>query len=125
MALKWVLDEPESEVAAALQADELLAPDFWLVEAANALWRCSRTGEITTEEASERLAELVNAPVAAIPVEPHLSAALRLAIEIALPVYDCVYLALAIAYDTHVVTADRRFVAAASSLTGLVRPLSG
>jgi predicted nucleic acid-binding protein len=125
VALKWVLDEPESEAAAALQADELLAPDLWLAEAANALWRYSRTGQITIEEANERLTELKNAPVASVPIGPHLSAALGLAVEIGHPVYDCLYLALAIACDTHVVTADRRFVAAATGLTGRVRPLSG
>lgn len=124
VALKWVLNEPQSEAATALQADELVAPDLWLIEAANALWRCSRTGQITSEEANERLVALTNAPVATIPVEPHLNAALRFAIELGHPVYDCLYLALAIAYDTYVVTADRRFVAAASSLSGRVRPLS-
>ncbi|HEU0155826.1 MAG TPA: type II toxin-antitoxin system VapC family toxin, partial [Stellaceae bacterium] len=125
IALKWVLDEPDSVAAAALQSEELIAPILWLTEAANALWRYFRSGQITAEEADVRLSALTNAPVASFPVEPHLRSALRLATEIGHPVYDCLYLALAIAHDTHVVTADRRFLTAAQSpgLRGRVRPL--
>ena len=46
-------------------------------------------------------------------MEPHLERALSLAVEIGHPIYDCVYLALALHHETHVVTADRRFAAAA------------
>lgn len=116
VALKWVLDEPGREAADALIDDDLAAPELWLVEAANALWRRIALGEITAGEALERLAELANAPVASLAMEPHLAAALRLASEIGHPVHDCVYLALALHYDTQVVTADRRFHAAAASV---------
>jgi predicted nucleic acid-binding protein len=116
VALKWVLDEPGREAADALVEDDLIAPELWLVEAANALWRRTTLGEITADEAFERLAELANAPVASLAMEPHLATALRLAAEIGHPVCDCLYLALALRYDTHVVTADRRFRAAAASL---------
>ena len=116
VALKWVLDEPGREAADALLEDELIAPILWLIEAANALWRRAEMGEISASEASERLSELANAPVASLAVEPHLTAALGIAIEMKHPVYDCLYLALALHHDTHVVTADRRFHAAAQSL---------
>jgi predicted nucleic acid-binding protein len=47
--------------------------------------------------------------------------------EIGHPVYDCLYLALALQRGTHVVTADRRFAAVATrpELAGRVRLLSG
>ena len=111
VALKWVLDEPGSDAAVTLHDQELIAPALWLAEAANALWRKARTGEITDEEANARLSELRKAPVASLSMEPHLERALMLAIEIGHPIYDCIYLALALHHRTHVVTADRRFAA--------------
>jgi predicted nucleic acid-binding protein len=125
VALKWVLDEAESEAALALRGEDLIAPALWLAEAANALWRRSRLGEITAHEASARLSELLNAPVASLAMEPYLDRALKLATQTGHPVYDCVYLAVALHHDTHVVTADRRFVSAAGreGFAGRVRHL--
>ena len=125
IALKWVVPEPDSDAANAVRIDELIAPSLWLVEAANALWRLIRLGEITTEAAFSRLIALANAPVSSVPVEPHVEAALKLATEIDHPVYDCLYLALALHYATEVVTADRRFAAAVarSAHAGRVRLL--
>ena len=126
VALKWVIDEPESEAAVALRDQELIAPALWLAEAANALWRHARIGEIGNDEAAAHFAELLKAPVASLPIEPYLERALELAIEIRHPVYDCIYLALALHHGTHVVTADRRFASAASipACAGSVRLLT-
>ena len=120
VAVKWVLREVGSEAADGLLDHEgLTAPALWLAEAANALWRRVRIAEITAEEANERLLELHNAPVTSVAIEPNLARALTLATEIAHPIYDCLYLALALHLDTHVVTADRRFAAAAAARPGL------
>jgi predicted nucleic acid-binding protein len=118
VAVKWVLSESDSEAAVGLLSEHMIAPVLWLTEAANVLWRRARAGEITPEQADARLSELQNAPVASVPIEPHLGRALALAMEIGLPVYDCLYLALALRHDTHIVSADRRFTAAAGA-TGL------
>ena len=114
VALKWVLHEEGSEIADRLLDEELMAPSLWLVEAGNALWRRATRGELTAQEAQERLSELFNAPVATVPLEADVVAATRLAGELGHPVYDCLYLALALREDTYVVTADRRFAAALS-----------
>ena len=112
VAVKWVLREIGSDAAdALLDHDGLIAPSIWPAEAMNALWRRARMAEITAKEASERLSELQNAPVPSVASQPHLHQALKLATEIGHPVYDCVYLALAVHHETHVVTADRRFAA--------------
>jgi predicted nucleic acid-binding protein len=125
VAVKWVLDETGSEAADALLDHDLIAPVLWLAEAANALWRRARIGDITAGQANARLAELLDAPVASLPIEPYLERALRLAMEIGHPLYDCLYLAVALHHDTHVVTADRRFASAASrpGIGGRVRLL--
>ena len=113
VALKWVLSEPGTEAAVALRTEELIAPALWLVEATNALWRGVELGELTFAEAAEFLDQLIKAPVASLPMEPQLQAALALAVELHHPIYDCIYLALAVQQDSHVVTADHRFAAAA------------
>jgi predicted nucleic acid-binding protein len=124
VAVKWVLSEAGSESADSLLDDELIAPVFWLVEAANALWRRARLGQIEIEEAQARLAELEVAPVASLGIGPYLSPALSIALELGQPIYDCLYLAVALAHGTHVVTADRRFAAATlSAHPGRVRLL--
>ena len=128
VALKWVLDEPGKEDADALLDEELIAPALWLLEAANALWRRARRGEISGAEAKERLAELYNAPVTTSAIEDDLPAAADLAHALGQPVYDCLYLAVAIRENTHVVTADSRFHAAVErspALKGAVRLLGG
>ncbi|KQY35797.1 hypothetical protein ASD21_00955 [Caulobacter sp. Root1455] len=109
VALKWVLAEPGQAAADALLDDDLIAPSLWLLEAANALWRRNLRGELSVGEAEERLSELFNAPVTSIPIEEDLAAAAALAQRLGHPVYDCLYLALAIREQTYVVTADRRF----------------
>jgi predicted nucleic acid-binding protein len=119
VALKWVFDEPGSGAALALRAERLIAPALWLAEAANALWRHVRLGEATAAEASAWIQELAGAPVTTVAIEPHVSHALQLAIEISHPVYDCFYLALALHHDTHVVTDDRRFADAVSARPSL------
>src|SRR5580693_3892072 len=96
------------------------------MEAAKALWRRAQRGEINGEEAKERLSELYNAPVTTTTIEDDLLAAADLANVLRHPVYDCLYLAMAIRENTYVVTADRRFQAAVDrspTLKGAVRLL--
>ncbi len=125
VALKWVIAETGSETAAALRDDELIAPSLWLAEAANILWRRVRLREIATDHAIRLMSELAGAPVASLPIDRYVEAALKIAMETGHPVYDCLYAAVALAHDTHVVTADRRFAAAAAlpPLAGRVRLL--
>jgi predicted nucleic acid-binding protein len=126
VALKWVLDEPGKDAADALLDEDLIAPSLWLLESANALWRRARRGEITAAQADDRLATLFDAPVTNTAIEDDLPSATALASSLNHPVYDCLYLALALREDSHVVTADVRFhaaVAQSSALAGRVRLL--
>lgn len=128
VALKWVLDEPGGAEAEALLDEALIAPGLWLIEAANALWKRAGRGEISPDEAAERLQALLNAPVATPRAEDDLASALSLSSQLAHPVYDCLYLALAIREDTQVVTADTRFFAVAERHAvsrGRVRLITG
>lgn len=116
VALKWVLDEPGSAAASGLlDGRGLFAPPLLAIEVANALWVATRRGQLTGAEAEDALDLILRAPFQPLP--PGLRLPLR-ALELARlldhPVYDCVYLALAIRLERPVVTADRRFAAAAS-----------
>ena len=130
VAVKWVVPEPGSiDTAALLERGERLgAPALWLSEAANALWAKAARGQLAPDEARGQAADLADAPVASLPLPPLLPTAMRLALDLNHPIYDCFYLAAALHRDTFVVTADRRLIAKAIAYPGCadrVRPLGG
>lgn len=117
VAIKWVVGEPGSDLATRLlNGRPLHAPPLMRIEAGNALWAMARRGVLTPGEADDALAALGDVPLAPNPpgFDP-MSQALRLARLLDHPVYDCVYLSLAVELGVPVVTADRRFVAAAGA----------
>ncbi|HEY2034686.1 MAG TPA: type II toxin-antitoxin system VapC family toxin [Rhizomicrobium sp.] len=125
--LKWIFPEQGSQAAAALRSSDLIAPSIWIAEAGNALWRRAARGEIDLTQARRLLRELRTAPLTVFEMEDDLDAALSLSVELNHPIYDCLYLALAVRQDTHCITADRRFAALASKraeLRGRVQPLT-
>src|SRR5205809_1852916 len=101
VGLKWVIAETDSDKALRLLTDysaavhQLLAPDLFPVEVANALASAEKSARIQPGEAMVLFTDITNnAPVLheAMPL-------LRRALEISLPtresVYDCLYVALA------------------------------
>ncbi|HEX6141293.1 MAG TPA: type II toxin-antitoxin system VapC family toxin [Geminicoccaceae bacterium] len=121
IAVKWVTEEDGSEAAAGLLSAELIAPDLWLAEAANAIWAKLRRRLIEVDHARDAIHNLLDAPVRAISVKTLLPAAFGMACELAHPVYDCLYLAAAELNDTRVITADQRFFEHCSSHSYLGR----
>jgi len=111
VAVKWVVPEVGSEAATDLLGRELRAPTLWLAEAANALRKKSRRGEISESEARLRAQDLADAPIEPIALPILLPSAMRLADELNHSIYDCFYLAAALLGGTTLVTADRRFAA--------------
>lgn len=110
VALKWVLDEPGSDHAREAMDRTLVAPDVWRVEAANGLRRAVRTGELPPQEAPRLLKVLERAPVRDVPTPPLVPAGLELALSLRHPIYDCLFLALAIEHDCELLTADDAFL---------------
>jgi len=123
VAVKWVLDEPGSQQARGLAGARLEAPDLLLVECANILWKKAQLGDLRPAEALARLDLLGRAPVAWASSPDLLGDALRLALDLRHPVYDCLYLALALQLGIPLVTADRRFARAVSRRPALARRL--
>ena len=97
VAIKWLLEEDGSEAARRLLAEELLiAPDFLVLECASILWAASRRGRLTVERAGTALTAMQALPVQLLPMGHYGSAAQALAFELSHPVYDCLYLAIAL-----------------------------
>ena len=114
VAVKWLVAEDDADIADRLAASgqELHAPRLMASEAANALWRKARTGQMERADAGAALAWMAEMPLRWHDDETVGADALRLALALDHAVYDCVYLALAHRIGATVVTADRRFVTA-------------
>lgn len=111
VAIKWVVEEPETADAIALRRYRLLAPDLLIPECANILRKKVRRQEIGLEEALLGAHLLEHAEVELIPMRRLLVPATRLAAQLDHPAYDCVYLSLAQSSGCCLVTADTRFCA--------------
>jgi predicted nucleic acid-binding protein len=110
VAVKWVLrEEHEAAARRVLSSGRLWAPHLLWVEVGNTLWKRYRRREASVEEVRWMLADVRSLPVTTFAHRPLLPAALDLAISLEQTVYDCLYLALAEARNSIVVTADRRF----------------
>lgn len=116
VAIKWLVEEDGSEAALALKERDLVAPALLRIEAANVLRTLVARNAATSDDAVELFAFLQDAPVTIVDHDDALEArALKLALELGHPVYDCVYLALAERMGHVLVTADSRFFKALRS----------
>lgn len=91
----------------------LVAPDIMPLEVANALWKKTRRGEVPTGDLQPAVTRLLASDVTLVPTTPLLERAVRLAVEIGHPVYDCVYLVLAESRGAPLATSDARLRAVA------------
>ena len=128
VVVKWLVEEELADEAASLLggSSPLHAPDLIVSEVTNALWEKFTRGHITHERAEGIAAIFPQSPLQLVPSISLHQRALRIAIEIGHPVYDCLYVACAENVEGSVVTADRRFHAAVQGgpYAELVRHLS-
>ena len=109
VAIKWVVDEGDSDAAVAvLGGRSLLSPDLLIAECANILWKKVRRRELTTDEAIIAARTLQQADIDILPTRHLMDTATRLAIDLNHAAYDCIYLALAMEHGCPLVTADDR-----------------
>ncbi|MBX6377531.1 MAG: type II toxin-antitoxin system VapC family toxin [Clostridia bacterium] len=111
VAAKWYVPESGSDRAAVVlsSVERRVAPDLLAVELASVLWKKARRGELEKAEAKEILdAFLASGPVELLPFLPYLSAATDLALAAGCTVYDGLYIAVAVAVEGRLVTADAR-----------------
>lgn len=115
VAIKWYVPESGSAGARALLDSPVvfIAPALFLVEAGNILWKKVRRGEVDLENARFIRAQLCDGSLVDFrPMQPLSAAALEIALQFQQTVYDSVYVALAAAENTTMVTADNRLFSA-------------
>jgi predicted nucleic acid-binding protein len=113
-ALKWLLVEDASDRAYELIGSELLiAPDFLFLECMNVLALRVQRGLWRSIDAEQAFGLLTSIPMRVVPSQLHVGEAGRLATHLPRQtVYDCLYLAVAMAEGAVMVTADQRFAEA-------------
>lgn len=111
VAIKWFVAEPGRDVARSLLSGEhmLFAPDLVYSEVANGIHRKMRRGEIDPPQAATSVQQLLKAPWRTIPTERLVAPAFVIASLLQHSVYDCCYLAAAVAEQAVLVTADEAF----------------
>jgi predicted nucleic acid-binding protein len=113
VAVKWFVAQPGSAAALLLvrSHEELIAPDFLLLEVANAFWRSVRGGLMNAEDAGAALSQAPSLFERLYPASELAEEAFGMAVGLKHPVYDCAYLALAKREGAPLVTADKRLAA--------------
>ena len=111
--MKWYVPESGSIAAATLLSAPVvrMAPDLLLAEVGNTLWKKIARRELRRDDALSIAAAFISSlPVDLRPSTNLLEGALEIAINLRCPVYDGLYIGLAIAERCQVITADERLV---------------
>ena len=129
VTVKWFASEPGSAEARSLvhSAEELVAPELTQVEVASALVKKAVRQQLSLEEAHAALTlwfEAINdGDIVLMPDADYLAAASELALQLAHPLADCLYLALAERLGVALITTDRAFARRAARASNLVQIL--
>ncbi|MGH7201789.1 MAG: type II toxin-antitoxin system VapC family toxin [Planctomycetaceae bacterium] len=116
IGFKWAVVEPLADKARQLQEDfrngihELLAPDLFPTEVANALLVSERRGRVLPGQGSLLLTDILLELPHIHPAVLSLPRAYEIAHQTRASVYDCLYVALAEREGCELVTADSRLV---------------
>ncbi len=109
VAVKWLVDEDEADLARPFLDLRPCAPDLIVAETTNVLWKKVRKGEIDADQAARgvRLLSALDLPLWS---GARLSEnALALSLRLDHAAYDCFFLALAQHLGAPLLTADAKF----------------
>ena len=111
VAVKWFVREPDSDLAIAVLKSraDFHAPSLLLLEVARAFQKRAFDGFLPAERVEAAMGELRKYVRQWVVLESLVDEALRMAIAIGHPVYDCVYLALARRMGARMITAEAKF----------------
>ena len=110
VAAKWFTEEDHAQAALRLiqGGDPLHVPDFFLLEMDNLICKWIRQGMISEPEGENLRATLKTLPLNLHSIANLQDSAFLIANQTRRSVYDCLYIALAVALNGQMVTADRR-----------------
>lgn len=111
LAVKWYVPEVHADKAQ-LMLDgtrQLCAPELILPEFGNIIWKKVRLGEFDQARGRNIVQSFLAVPLEKYPGAILLEPAYELAVKTKQTVYDCIYLALAVALDCQFATADEKF----------------
>ena len=130
VAVKWLIEELQSDVALALltQEDDLFGPELLDIEVRSAITRRVNMGELAPEAGTAALQKwrrvLDSFSLQLMPASDLLlDRAFSLAVELRHPFKDIVYTALAMEQEAALVTADQRLFKKGGSIYPQVRHL--
>ncbi len=111
VAVKWFVPEEGRAEALALwqrlvDGEQIVEPDLFFVEVANGLRHHAQGGDLTEKELGQAAELLVGLPVETWPARELVRAALRLAGDLKLTVWDAMYVAVAHERQAELWTAD-------------------
>lgn len=119
IVMRWFIHDRWSDAALlATEKYRLIAPAFIKVEIASALRSQARFGGLPVDVVLRHL-EGFEAQISVFDDGPLLSSAFRLAFDRDHPVYDCVYLALALRQGVPMLTADMKLARKFMDMPGL------
>jgi len=122
VVVKWFIPETDSDIARRLldryrqRLDTPIAPDLLTSECTNVFWRRCRQGDLSAQEATDSLADLLALNLQLVPATTLIAAALQLALRHQRTAYDALYLALAQERNCDLITSDERFFNAVSAV---------
>jgi predicted nucleic acid-binding protein len=116
VAAKWYLPRGENLVDESVRLlneytsdlTRLAVPDLFWPEMGSIFWKAVRNKRMSGQSADEALQSLSELQLPTFPSYPLLRNAYRIATRFQCTVYDCTYVALAIAAEQPLVTADER-----------------
>lgn len=115
--VKAVVDEGDRDTVLDTFGDnDLVAPAFVRIELANILWKKQRLRHVTPIQAEHALDIIDRRALRLIDDRLLLPLALSLAIRIAHPVHDCLYMVAARQAGARLLTADRRLREVSASI---------
>lgn len=89
---------------------QMVAPDLLGAEIGNVLWKAVRRNRITAANAEHSLRRFTDLSIPVISAAELLFPSLQISLTCDRSFYDCLYIALALATKTDLVTADERLV---------------
>jgi predicted nucleic acid-binding protein len=115
VAVRWyLLEDGVATAETILHRDEdLIAPEIVLAEIGNAVWKRVRKNEVSVEDATEIIARATSVFATLVPIRMLAIDAMRISGQFDHPIYDCLYIALAIREGATLATADRKMAALA------------